>query len=99
MGSQGVHMRACICVVVIAALAGCGDDGISIDTSESNVCSQMAEVACHNVFDCCTEREIEAFLHVTERPDEGQCREDVKRSCERNLAPLRHSFDLKRVRF
>jgi hypothetical protein len=92
-------MRAWICAASIAALTGCGDDGVTIDTSASNICSEMADVACHNLYSCCTEGEIEDFLNVTERQSEEQCREDVKITCERNIAPLRHSLELKRVKF
>jgi len=92
-------MRACICVALIWVVAGCGDDGVSIDTSESNVCAQVAEVACHNAYACCTESEIEDFLSITERASESQCREDVQASCERQIATLRFSFDEKRVTF
>lgn len=92
-------MRAWFAAAVLVALSGCGGDGVTIDTSASNVCSTMADVACHNLFGCCTEGEIESFLHVSERQSEDQCKEDVKVSCERSLAPLRHSLDLKRVKF
>jgi hypothetical protein len=92
-------MRACFGVVLILAVAACGDDGVTIDTSASNVCSQIADVACNDVFKCCTEHEIESFLKVTERQTEDQCREDVRVSCERSIAPLRKSLDLKRVKF
>ena len=92
-------MRACLCVALIAALVGCGDDGVTIDANEGNVCSQIADVACHNLFKCCTEGEIEQFLNVSERQSEDQCREDLKVSCERSIAALRFSYDQKRVRF
>jgi hypothetical protein len=96
-------MRACYAVVLIAtaviAAGGCGDDGVNIDTSADNVCGTIAAVACHNIYDCCTEHEIETFLHVTERQDEDQCKADVQRSCERNEAVLKESLDKKRVKF
>jgi hypothetical protein len=86
-------------VALIATLVvGCGDDGVTIDTSESNVCGQIADVACHNLFQCCTEGEIESFLHVTERQSQDQCH-DLAVSCERQIAALRYSYDQKRVKF
>src|SRR3954470_15477406 len=93
-------MRACFGLAVVAALlAACGDDGVTIDTSEGNVCAQVADVACHNLYACCTEGEIESFLHVSERQTQDQCRADVEVSCDREIARLQDSFDKKRVKF
>jgi len=64
-------------------LVGCGDDGVNIDSSAESVCGEIAEVACHNLYNCCTENEIETFLDVTEPRTQEQCYTDVQRSCER----------------
>ena len=95
----GVHMRAVYCVVSIVAFIGCGDDGVSINTNQDNVCDEIAEVACHNLYSCCTENEIENFLSVSEPRTQVQCREDVKTSCERQSATLEFSLTAGRVRF
>jgi len=68
------------------AVAACGSDTISIDTNADNVCSEIAEVACHNLYQCCAEGEIENFLNVNEPRTEVQCRGDVAKICERDIA-------------
>ena len=79
-------------------LVACGG-GVSVSTNASNVCSEIAEVACHNVYKCCSEGEIEDFLGVDEPRTEPQCKEDVRRTCERNIAKLDAAIEEKRVRF
>jgi hypothetical protein len=81
---------------VIGLLAGC-QDGISIDASEDNFCDEFAEVACHNMYQCCSEAQIENELGVTEPRTEVQCREDKKRVCIRSTASIRDSLAAKRV--
>jgi hypothetical protein len=78
---------------------GCSDDSISINASSSNFCSQIADVACHNIYQCCTESEIERYLGVTDPRTEDQCRDDVTRSCTRDTATLDDSLKAKRVTF
>lgn len=84
------------CVAVIGLLAGC-QEGISIDASESNFCDELAEVACHNMYQCCSEAQIENELGVSEPRTEAQCREDKKRLCIRSSASLRDSLAAGRV--
>jgi hypothetical protein len=76
----------------------CGD-GVSVGTNANNVCSEIAEVACHNLYQCCSEGEIEDFLNVSEPRTEPQCKEDVKRMCQRDIARLDEGIDKKRVKF
>lgn len=93
-------MRASFRVFCVVAAVGCGgDDGVGIDTSQSNVCDEIAEVACHNLYNCCTEHEIQVFLRVSEPRTQVQCREDVRVSCERDIAPLNFSIEQNRLRF
>ncbi len=93
-------MRASFRMFCLVAAVGCGgDDGVGIDTSQSNVCDEIAEVACHNLYNCCTEHEIQVFLRVSEPRTQVQCREDVKRSCERDIASLNFSIEQNRLRF
>ncbi|HWO23652.1 MAG TPA: hypothetical protein VNO30_33150 [Kofleriaceae bacterium] len=79
--------------------ASCGGDGVDVSSSGDNVCGEISEVACNNLYQCCTEGEIEDFLNVSEPRTELQCREDVKRSCERALLTLNDSISAKRVTF
>ena len=88
MGTAGPH------------LVGCGGDGgVNIDSDADNVCGEIAEVACHNLYQCCAEGEIEDFLGVSEPRTELQCREDVERICERRAGTLQFSIQEGRVRF
>ncbi len=86
----------CVCLVLIAA---CGDDGIDIETSSDTVCAEIAEVACHNMYQCCTEGEIQDYLEVSEPRTQDQCRVDVERACIRTTATLQHSISENKVRF
>ena len=80
-------------------MVGCGDDGVSVSANAGNVCDEIAKVACHNLYQCCTEGEIEDFLEVNEPRTEDQCREDVQRLCTRATNTLAFSIEEKRVRF
>ncbi len=87
-------------VFVLGLLAvGCGGGGVEISASADNVCDEIAEVACHNLYQCCTEGEIEEFLNVSEPRTERQCREDVVRACKRASFTLTDSIKAGRVRF
>ena len=81
--------------------SGCGGDGgrPSINTSQDTVCDQVADVACYNMYQCCSESEIEDFLGVSDPRTEGECRDDVRVICERRLAMIDFSIKNKRVRF
>jgi hypothetical protein len=80
-------------------LVACGGDGLDISANASNVCSEIAKVACHNLYQCCSEGEIEDFLGVDEPRTEPQCQEDVRRLCDRAIARLDEAIEAKRVRF
>jgi hypothetical protein len=84
--------------LVLIGLVACGG-GVSVSTNASNVCSEVAEVACHNLYQCCSEGEIEDFLNVSEPRTEPQCKEDVRRLCERNIVKLDTAIEAKRVKF
>jgi hypothetical protein len=76
-----------------------GDDAVSIGTNQDNFCSQIADVVCHNVYQCCTESEIENYLNVSDPRTELQCRDDVTRDCERDAPEVRDSLKAGRVTF
>lgn len=82
----------------LVGLFACGG-GVSVSTNASNVCSEIAKVACHNMYQCCSEGEIEDFLNVSDPRTEPQCKEDVTRLCERNIARLDEAIEAKRVKF
>jgi hypothetical protein len=87
-------------LVAIAVLFGCGGDGgVSINANQDNVCDQVAEVACHNLYQCCAEGEIEHFLGVTDPRSESDCRTDVSRRCARSTASLEFGIAQKHLRF
>jgi hypothetical protein len=88
-------------VCVFAITLGCGSDGDrpSIGSSEGNVCDQIAAVACYDIYQCCSEGEIERDLNVSDPRTEDQCKQDVSKICERRLATAEASFTAKRVKF
>jgi hypothetical protein len=88
-------------VLVLSIAVGCGGDSDrpSISTNQSNVCGQIAAVACYDMYQCCSEGEIERDLNVSDPRSEDQCRQDVTRLCERRLADAETSLAAKRVTF
>lgn len=85
--------------VACLLVAACGNDSVQVDSSASNFCSQIADVACHNIYQCCTEGEIERYLGVTDPRTEDQCRDDLSKACSRDSATLNDSIKAKRVTF
>lgn len=59
-----------------------------IDVSESNLCSVIADVACYNMFRCCTGAQIEGALGLTQSTTVDECRRDVKLTCQDTLTPV-----------
>jgi len=86
-------------IAVLGLVVGCGDDTVNVSTSDENFCSQIAEVICHNMYQCCTEAEIEGRLDVTEPRTELQCREDIEVRCDRGAADVRDSLKAGRATF
>jgi hypothetical protein len=87
---------------VVQIGSGCGGGGggpPSIRTSQDTVCDEVAEVACFNMYTCCSESEIEQFLGVSDPRTEEECRDDVRVLCERQLAAIDFSLKNQRVRF
>ena len=85
---------------VLCLAIGCGDnDQITIATSADNLCQQIAEVACHDMFACCTESQIEQTLGVTNPRTELECRGDFARQCRRTIAPYAIAVADHRVAF
>ena len=86
---------------LVTIATGCGGDGgrPSVSTSQDTVCDEVADVACYNMYQCCSEAEIERFLQVSDPRTEEECRDDVRVLCERQLAAVDFSIKNKRVRF
>jgi len=64
-----------------------------VGVSESNLCSVIADVACYNMFRCCTGAQIEDALGLTQSTTVSECRRDVKLTCEDQLTPVFWSVD------
>lgn len=90
-------MRVAFLSVIGLLVAACGEDGVTVSTNEDNFCDEVAEVACHNLYQCCTEGEIESYLSVDDPRTELQCRDDAKRRCERNFVAVSDSLKQKRM--
>jgi hypothetical protein len=69
-----------------ALLVACGGGGnVDVSANQDNFCTEIAEVACHNFYQCCSEGEIEDLLGVSEPRTEGQCRDDLELFCARGM--------------
>src|SRR3569623_640416 len=84
-------LRVLVVGLTVAVACG-GEDGVSISSNQDFVCSSIAEVACHNLYQCCSESEIEDYLSVTDPRTEAQCRDDLTKRCERGTAKLADSI-------
>jgi hypothetical protein len=85
----------------VLAVIGCGGEGgrPGVSTSESTVCDDVAAVGCYNMYQCCSESEIEGFLKVSDPRTEDECRDDVHTICERQIAAFEFSIKNKHVQF
>ncbi len=79
-------------VAVVALLgAGCSSSGGKPNPKKitaANLCAEYSKAVCYNMWNCCTGKEIETILGQTQTKTEGQCRDDMKLQCEKNLAPI-----------
>jgi hypothetical protein len=89
------------CLIIAGAGACGGGDGgkPSVNATKDNVCSQMAAVACYDLYQCCAETQIEAYLRVTDPRTEAQCVSDVTRLCEQRTGIVDASVTAGRVTF
>jgi Dickkopf N-terminal cysteine-rich region len=92
-------MRTGIVWAALVVALGCNGDRPEINASQDTVCDEIAEVACYNLYQCCSEGEIEDFLGVDEPRTEAECFDDVRTLCERQLAAINFSLDNRHVRF
>lgn len=87
-------------LLALLLLAGkCGDDELdfSTDATADNVCGEVAEVMCSNIFQCCRGGQIESSLGVEITTDEKACRRDVRLICEEETAIVQASVDAGRA--
>jgi hypothetical protein len=92
-------MRTAIACGALVVLASCGGNGPDIDTTQDNVCDQIAEVACFDMYQCCSEGEIERNLGVSDPRTQAECQSDLATRCKRVIADLDFSIKNKHVKF
>jgi hypothetical protein len=86
--------------MALVVTTSCGGDGRpSISATQDSVCDDVAQVACFNMYQCCSEGEIERFLGVSDPRSESECRDDVHTRCERQRATYAFSLANKHLRF
>ena len=89
-------------VVGVTWLIACGGGSSgppSVSTSKDNVCDQIADVVCYDIYQCCAEGEIENDLGIQNPESQDQCTDDIKRRCVRGLATYESSLAGNRVTF
>jgi hypothetical protein len=86
-------------IFAAAATLSCDSSSIDVNASEGTFCEVVSEVVCRDLYQCCTESQIESFLMVTDPRTEDQCRQDVAKSCGVATATLQFSANAGRVKF
>lgn len=87
-------------VIAFLFMAACGGDGKpQIGANKDNVCSQIASVTCYNLYQCCSEGQIESFLRVSDPRTEAECITDVTRLCDQQIGLVDASIKAGRVTF
>jgi len=71
-------LALCCC---LTGLSCAKEEGLKIDVDGANVCEEIAKVACHNIFQCCTGQEIEDFFGIAISTSEQKCRDDMELMC------------------
>jgi hypothetical protein len=84
---------AAICVAAIAVSCANKDEKVDVDVKEDNLCKEVAEVMCHNIFECCTGEQIEEQFGVKITTSESKCRHDMRLLCEERNSPLLWAFE------
>ena len=105
--ARGITVGSAVAVAVAVACGGGGGNGghdggllsVAIETTADNLCDQVAEVTCHDIYQCCEEGEIEKYLGVTDPRSEADCRSDVAKLCRRNSASYATSLAAATVKF
>lgn len=92
-------MRTAIACGALVVLVSCGGNGPDVDTTQDNVCDQIAEVACFDMYQCCSEGEIERTLGVSDPRTQPECQSDLATRCKRVIADLDFSIKDRHVKF
>ncbi len=74
-----------------ACLAEEGTPTVSV--SLDNYCKEVADVACYNMWHCCTGAQIENMLGITISVEPAECKRDVQLLCEDSEATLLWAAD------
>jgi len=88
-------------IIALCLFMGCSNDGgkPQINTNKDNVCDQTASVACYNMYQCCSEGQIENFLNVSDPRTESECVSDLTRLCEQQIGVVDASIAAGRMTF
>jgi hypothetical protein len=91
------HLAGATLVVLAALVMGtaCKEENplaFTTKVTEENLCNEVAEVMCSNVFECCRGQQIEEDFGVRITTSEEDCRVDMTLSCEESTAALRQSL-------
>lgn len=70
---------------------------VSTDLTESNVCEEIAEVVCHNPFQCCVGADLEKTYGIEITTTELSCRSDVTLMCQKGYSEAFKSLELGRI--
>ncbi|MBN2804386.1 MAG: hypothetical protein JXR91_14920 [Deltaproteobacteria bacterium] len=104
MNKLKVFFAIAMLTALSVSISGCKEDTndedqlpVRIKPTESNLCDQVAEVVCHNAFQCCQGKQLETLFGITISTTEKDCRRDVALSCEQSKAEEIYSLSLKRV--
>ncbi len=88
-----------VAVLALSLGAGCGDEGWStigkedLKVNGQNYCHEVAELLCHNMFLCCTGKQLEAMLGETITVRERDCVPDVELICENKMYNYLYGID------
>jgi len=74
----------------VVELASCtsSDNKPEVSVDLDNYCSQVADVACYNIWNCCTGKQIEDTLGITISVEPDECHRDVELICQDNMATI-----------
>lgn len=87
-------------LIAFLFVMGCGGDGTpQVSANKDNVCNQIASVACYNLYQCCSEGQIESYLRVSDPRTEAECVTDVTRLCNQKIGIVDASIAAGRVTF
>jgi hypothetical protein len=81
------------CSCVAWSVGGCGgsEDPLpvpKVKVTLQNLCAEMAEVSCYNMFQCCTGEQIEEVLGIAISLEPADCRRDLELICQERYAPI-----------